>query len=45
MTLLPVLYSIFVLDLKLMRWESEAPVKSEASRCPVMWRSNLSARR
>jgi hypothetical protein len=28
--LVPVLYSIFVLDLKLIRWETAAPVEPEA---------------
>ena len=29
--LVPVLYSIFVLDLKLIRWETVAPAESEAA--------------
>jgi Cu/Ag efflux pump CusA len=28
--LVPVIYSIFVLDLKLIKWETAAPVESEA---------------
>ena len=33
--LVPVLYSIFVLDLKLIRWETVAPAESEAARAAL----------
>jgi Cu/Ag efflux pump CusA len=33
--LVPVLYSIFVLDLKLIRWETVAPVESEPAALAV----------